>query len=186
MTRRETPGQLTEYSREIPRARISSVNQFFKKLDLESPTIIREVLVIPPRLCLLSLASLLKKTDRELELVAELSNAKVVGHRWGLVDGRQPLYRPMQLPKYKTLVAEVDRIEIKDSPTLEQTELLDRGIKEYNQLHGRYRLGDISSGQFIFGVNQNTPTPSSVDPELYLVDIEPVFRTLHLREPPDF
>ena len=92
----------------------------------------------------------------------------------------------MQLPNYKTLVAEVDRIEINDSPTLEQTELLHNGIKEYGQLHGRYRLGDISSGQFIFGVNQNRPSPSSAGPELYLVDIEPVFRTLHLSEPQAF
>jgi hypothetical protein len=90
------------------------------------------------------------------------------------------------LPKYKTLVAEVDRIEIKGRPTLEHTEKLHNGIKEYEQLRSRYRLGDISSGQFVFGVNQNTSAPSSVDPELYLVDIEPVFRTLHLREPPAF
>ncbi len=81
MAKREAFEQLTEYSREIPRARIPYIGQFFKKHNLESPTIIREVLVIPPRLCLISLTSLLKKTDKELELVAELCDAKVVGHR---------------------------------------------------------------------------------------------------------
>jgi hypothetical protein len=81
MARREEIEQFTEYSREIPRAKLLYTGQFFKNPDLESPTILREVLVAPPRLCLLSLVSLLKKTDQELELVAELCDAKVVGHR---------------------------------------------------------------------------------------------------------
>lgn len=148
-----------------------------------------------------SAAEMLDRTDRELDAVAELCGALVVGYEWGLykVDGRDPTYRKyipalqglggiIDLPKNHILVAEVDVVK----PTVtEQDRALGydapwraevrEGVSEYyGNGSGTYQLFDMRFGcagsartdQFISGA-----PVTAVDgaPQTHLVDIEPRF-----------
>lgn len=114
------------------------------------------------RITVRSITRKLHRADRELTIAADLSEAQVVPHTWGIIDEDEPW-----------LVAKVDRI-IPEDP---QNELLTvtKGVLNYNLSRRWRRLGlaDITPRQFVRGSNLNSPDH---DPAVFLVDIEPWFR----------
>lgn len=106
-----------------------------------------------------------------------MCGAKVVPHKWGLQSKFDR----------ERIVAEVNFIDgftishksVGDqSVPVEIMDQVDEGIDKYShflrKLTGR-RLHDMASFQFMYGLD--TCNPEQIDPEIFLVDIEPVFRS---------
>lgn len=130
-----------------------------------------------------SLERLLAKADRELSTVAEMCEAEVVPHTWGLiVKGHETEYRH-KVPHLWSLVAQVDRIQ-RDSSTkvgrLNEPEfnIILNGIRRYDRTRWlkRYGLPDMGTHQFMYGTNARLDSGKRNGPKLFLVDVEPLFR----------
>ncbi|HET7673314.1 MAG TPA: hypothetical protein VFK11_02260 [Candidatus Saccharimonadales bacterium] len=142
------------------------------------------------------LMDILRRTDEELGVVAEMCGASVVGHEWGLYpapphatqyDGFRPV-PPELLPEDKILVAIVDVIRgTKDilPPGLniaEGTEhwyaptdvygRITQGITHYYDGDRPHKHTDIRDDQFVVGT---CPQATGSLEHTWLVDIEPVF-----------
>jgi hypothetical protein len=126
---------------------------------------------------------LLSITDRELDKCADLCGAQTVPHTWGQM--------PSTNGNFLKYVAEVDYIDgvcfgdrlEKPSPDIPPNiyQQVSHGLNQYNhplQYLRRGHLHDMSRRQFMYGVNTNQPEQQ--DPNIYLVDIDPIFRYLDI------
>ncbi len=144
--------------------------------DLGSPTVIRYIYVDVPFLGTRSIAKILGRADQELAIAADMCEATVVPHKWGVI---RSIRARRGLPY---VVAEVDRIvdpHVGSSSTtlpFERAETIRRGVDSYNQYRKgkRYGLTDIRPDQFMYGLNIAQPTDTG-DAAVYLLDIEPRF-----------
>lgn len=148
-----------------------------------------------------SLAELLEKTDEELDAVAELCDAEVVGHEWGLypVKGKGYDYEYLRylpsfsgvyglegMPAGHILVAEVELVcdpepEATRGSMGEHLSVIKSGLNRYyGEGKGSYQLSDMRwSGryyrpdQFVVGATAGSGAGQA---GRKLVDIEPRFR----------
>lgn len=171
-----------EFSTQLPRIPLLWTASYFEEnKDQLPPTVLREIWIIPPRFCVRSLRYILQRTDEELSRVAELCDAKVIPHEWGLVRGSNPFFSPKQVPRDKHLVAKVNVIKPADNTPSDIEEKMIEGVSIYNSKYRRYGI-DMHKGQFMYGVN-SSHNDEEETPSLYLVDIEPKFRSIKLRMP---
>lgn len=175
------PIRIVEYPPDTPVVR--NVKGYFNDAAPEDATsFIRSVTLTTPRICTKSLEWLLKRADDELQTVAELCEAEVVPHQWGIIKNERRLRTPWQLGS-TLLVAKVDRITpVEPVPETAHAKIID-GTNAYfsfglARLMHRYRLADIHDRQFIYGINETAraTTGESVEPAFHLADIEPRFR----------
>lgn len=155
-----------------------------------------QMLVEDTQLLKNGLMDILKRTDDELAVVAEMCGAFVVGHEWGLYPAPQHAtqysgFRPLPpelLPEDHILVAEVDVIRgTKDIVSLdlniaEGTEhwyapteaygRINQGITNYYNDDRPHKHTDIRDDQFVVGT---CPQATGNLEHTWLVDIEPVF-----------
>lgn len=159
------------------------MDQFIRSVDVVPA--IRSRIV--PRPFWRTVGKVLSNTDRELKICAEACEAEVVPHTWGTFADNYGFLR---------IAARVDRIlpfcdggpehpgagNMDLPPEIE--EKVYKGLKAYNaipRLLTGIRLNDLKSDrQFMHGFNARDSEQR--DPKLFLVDIEPVFRT----KPPEF
>ncbi|MBP7806973.1 hypothetical protein KA047_00565 [Candidatus Saccharibacteria bacterium] len=162
---------------------IRDVKGYFSDVITEDDSsFIRSVTLTTPRICTKSLEWLLKRADDELQTVAELCEAEVVPHEWGILKNERRLRSPWQLGS-TLLVAKVDRITpIEPIPEAAHAKIIE-GTNEYfsfglARLMHRYRLADIHDRQFVYGINENAQvaTGELAEPGFHLADIEPRFR----------
>ncbi len=139
----------------------------------------RPVDLVSPLFSIASVRRVLSITDRELNKCARACKAEVVPHKWGYTNGYM-----------NELAAEVDyissSIEIDpcnptdsflDNLPTEVGEQMLKGLSRYNSPISRLRrqrLNDMDYYQFVYGINSCDQT--QVQPKLFLVDIEPLFR----------
>lgn len=147
-----------------------------------APTFVRSICVDVPGQ-LMTLAEILKKTDEELEIVADFCDAEVVQHQWGLVpdNGRCPAIRGM--PDGHRLVAEVNTIVRTSNLSGSEQEAIRDRTNEYSRLRG-LRLYDVKPAQLMRGnesahvigssvLSAITGQQREIEPRLWWVDIEP-------------
>lgn len=147
---------------------------------------IRSIDVYPPRLSLKSLKRLVTTTDRELQKCADMCDAEVIPHTWGLIS---TFYSQLPWKRYAnlSLVARVDYIDgaiipndldpAGDTVPVNIQEQVHEGVARYNhplRRLSRRHLYDMRPSQFMYGRNVNNP--DQIDPAIFLVDIEPVYR----------
>lgn len=178
--------EIHQFPHDVPMVGLFYTESEFNSEEMQTSTVLREIWVVPPRFCIKSLRGLLMKTDQELQEAADLCEATVVPHKWGLVAGSNPFYSPIQVPRNKRVVAEVDRITPADEVPADIFATLHSGVAAYNKKrkslqHRRYTLSDVTTGQFMYGHNVNDP--GNTQDQLFLVDIEPKYRTAHIRLP---
>lgn len=149
----------------------------------ELSSFIRPVDIREPFFSFASLERVLGRTDKELVRVADLCEAEVVPHTWGLISGHTSTqYHQTQVRGY-SLVAEVDRIKCTSDGhpssgyNAERFHTIYDGLTKYKKPWpiSRYKLSDMEYGQFLFGINLNKRDSGS-NPGLFLVDIEPLYR----------
>lgn len=128
-----------------------------------------------------SLENILGGVDRKLEHVANLCDAEVVEHQWGLIPYDGPpdpsLYSSQAppIPPSHRLVSKVQYIVPYERP-VESYERVHAITRKYDKggIFGSRRLGDMSTddNQFTFGI----PGGRARVPSLFLTDVEPVYR----------
>ncbi|HEX4775000.1 MAG TPA: hypothetical protein VH234_05795 [Candidatus Saccharimonadales bacterium] len=145
-----------------------------------------------------NLMDLLKKTDKELNLVAELCQAIVVNHQWGLYPvnefpfDRYRYYRTpnlrtgadLILPKGYILAAEVNLVleavwidAHHDSTAYDQKQ---GGLSKYYK-EGEFQLYDMRRpGQMVTGMYTESPVTPPAPVSSCIVDIEPRLGTTYL------
>ncbi len=175
------PVQIVEYP---PDTRIiRDVKGYFQDDNhADTGSFIRSVTLATPRICTKSLDWLLERTDEELERAAELCDAQVVPHEWGIVRNARRKRTPWQLGS-TLLVAKVDRIiPVEPVPEVAKEKMIEGTMGYFSfglqrSLH-RYDLADIHERQFVYGINGNTERSADTnpDPTFHLTDIEPRFR----------
>jgi hypothetical protein len=143
----------------------------------------RYAALVPPRRSLKSLEKLLGIADEQLEAAADLCNASVVPHTWGIVPAHEFAPTLALLPSRGVLMTTVDYIQHRhrDGQSIPANVGLgiSSGVRSYNNPSNRARfsLADISDRQFLYGYNLNQTTGhNDARNQAYLVDIEPRFR----------
>lgn len=153
--------------------------------SLELPNaFIRPVTVVPATFSFASLERLLKRTDRQLDRMAECVGGTVVPHDWGFIEGESYRYFP---PRhwfgngYYGLFAKVNRIIPANTPDGTNDQIKE-GIKQFYRRPSVHKklidfvddFGQYRQDQFIYG-HDATQQDNSIEPELFLTDIEPLY-----------
>jgi hypothetical protein len=117
--------------------------------------------------------------DYEFDYIAELCNARVVPHTWGLV--RIPDRRKLEnkVPRGYQLVAEVERVNGQVLPWIdaEPARTVVNGINAYLAEHRPYKLTDMYPRQFMVpDTAAPLDDPTTALPPVILTDIDPRFR----------
>ena len=167
-------------------------------------TFIRAVGVHKPFLMSSNVNKLLQRTDEELETLAELCDALVVRHQWGMYELNEDNYNKYEpylpgtidrlaLPNNHILAAEVKAVDkagpltAGDHGDEESYQSVSDGLNEYRMLRG-IRLGDLAMRQFITVTDTDISAAADcdfagaaeagTDSQVWLTDIEP--RLIHL------
>jgi hypothetical protein len=154
----------------------------------DQSTIVRTVSIYPnPDVAQMGLVSALEKADEELEVVAELCDAAVAEHTWGLVPTDTDANRHLRpwisaheslTPAGHALVSEVDIIKGAVCLGREHSSRLHRRAVEagvatyYDTRRSGTQLEDMDVSQFVSGTSTTTNKEG-----IWLVDIEPRFST---------
>jgi hypothetical protein len=134
------------------------------------------------------LGELLVRTDKELNELAELCDARVVDHTWGLYPTQDPpaehveweqytkASTKLNIPKGYILAAEVEKIiDAKHVHQVPYRPQLGDGLAAYSRSQRAYRLGDPGIQQFVFEGTADNPIERISQPgKPVIVDIEPI------------
>lgn len=142
---------------------------------------VRAVRMNTPISMLGHLGRILKRTDQELETVAEYCEAPVVEHTWGLAKINSENARPgrrsefivrahsrLRIPRGYLLAAEVavvpgaKRLETEDSQNYPS---ITAGLDKYYERKG-IKLSDLRLGQFVINASNGQPVMVDVEPFL--------------------
>jgi hypothetical protein len=123
------------------------------------------------------LPAILREADEQLEVVADLCDARVVGHTWALYHDAEDQFDGIAngarglLPEDHVLVAEVDVIhDARQLANTSEVTLVADAINRYRCNGGS--LLDMTPEQFVIG---SCAKALGDEPATWLVDIEPFF-----------
>ena len=161
---------------------VRSKNDIYDAVDRQQTTVLREMRLEGSVLGATSLRTTLAAVDSMFNEIADICDAKVPDHQWGLLQkpkaaGGDRLKRERRhnlIPRGYLLVAEIAIIEAVEPLSMEQKVHIDKGIEAYHSNDPSVRWTDYGSHQFVRGSEPTSQNFSNaVSPDVWLVDIEP-------------